>query len=106
MKIITPETNPTAWILSYAYPRKSNEPICMCPDLEELDKANIPEHHKTPVLEDVTHGLSGSKFFSKLDAINGFWSVHLDHESSLLTTFNTHLCHIPFSGDTFGLMMS
>ena len=34
--------------------------------------------------------LSGAKCFSKLDAKDGFWSIHLDEKSSYLTTFNMH----------------
>ena len=47
-------------------------------------------------------GLSGATCFSKLHAKDGFWSIHLDEDSSYLTTFNTHsgryrFLHMPFS---------
>ena len=45
------------------------------------------------------HKLSGTKFFSKLDAKNAYWSVKLDQESQLLATFNK-----PFGGYCFQRM--
>ena len=48
------------------------------------------EHYKAPTLDEITHKLSGAKVISKLDAKEGFWSIHLDTPSSHLTTFNTH----------------
>ena len=46
--------------------------------------------------------LSGATCFSKLNAKDGFWSIHLDEDSSYLTSFNTHhgryrFLHMPFS---------
>ena len=50
----------------------------------------IWEHYEDPNLDEITHKLNGVKVFSKLDAKDGFWSIHLDTPSSYLTTFNTH----------------
>ena len=47
------------------------------------------EHHHMPTRDDLVVDLSGSKYFSKLDANSAFWQIKLDYESSLLTTFNT-----------------
>ena len=48
-----------------------------------------------PILEDKLHELGQSCVFSKADLASGYWHVRLDHESSLLTTFQT--CHgLPF----------
>ena len=66
------------------------------------NKVIIREHYKAPTLEEISHKLAGATVFSKLDAKDGFWSVHLDNASSHLTTFNTHkgkyrFLRIPFS---------
>ena len=58
--------------------------------------AIIREHYKAPTLDEITHKLIGTKVFSKLDANDGFWSIHLDTPSSYLTTFNTHKDHYQF----------
>ena len=40
-------------------------------------------------MEDMLPKLSGARVFSKLDLSNAYWHVHLEKESSLLTTFQT-----------------
>ena len=60
------------------------------PGLRNLYKSIILEHYKAPSLSEICHHLTGATTFSKLDAKDGFWSVHLHEKSSYLTTFNTH----------------
>jgi len=47
------------------------------------------EHYTLPVLDDVLHELKDSHVFTKADLFAGYWDVVLDHESGLLTTFQT-----------------
>ena len=54
-------------------------------------------------MEELSHILSGAKFFSKLDTKNGYWSVKLDRESQLLTTFNSPFGRCCFQRMPFGL---
>ena len=104
--IITPVTEPTKWVSSLTYPRKSDGSICPCLDPCNLNKAIIHEHYKAPTLEEISHKLSGATVFSKLDAKDGFWSIHLDTPSSYLTTLNTHKGHYWYLCMPFGLKMS
>ena len=78
----------------------------MCLDPKGLSKVRIHEHYKYPTIEEITDTLAGSTTYSKLDAGNWFWSIHLTYKSSLLTTFNTHLGRYPFKCMTFRLKMS
>lgn len=52
------------------------------------------------------HKLSDAKYFSKLDAKNGYWLIKLDPESQLLTTFNSLFGRYCFQRMPFGLIMS
>ena len=104
--IITPVTEPTEWVSSLTYPHKADGSLCICLDSHDLNKAIIREHYKAPTLDEITHKLSGAKVFSKLDAKDGFWSIHLDTPSSFLTTFNTHKGCYQFLHMPFGLKMS
>ena len=88
--ITIPVTRPTEWVSSITYPTKPDGLHRICLDPHNLNKAVIREHYKTPTLEEIFHWLSGATVFSKLDAKDGFWSIHLDTPSSYLTTFNTH----------------
>ena len=104
--IITPVTEPTEWVSLLTYPRKSDGSICPCLDPCDLNKAIIREHYKAPTLEEISHKLSGATVFSKLDAKDGFWSIHLDTPSSYLTTFNMHKGCYWYLCMPFGLKMS
>ena len=55
----------------------------------ELNKALQRQHTSLPVLEDTLHDLGQSRVFSKVELKSGYWDVHLDRGSSLLTTFQT-----------------
>ena len=94
------------WVSSLTYPKKQDGSLCICLDPHDLNKAIIWEHYKAPTLDEITHKLSGAKVFSKLDAKDGFWSIHLDTPSSFLTTFNTHKGYYQFLCMPFGLKMS
>ena len=104
--IIAPVTEPTEWVSSLTYPCKADGSLCICLDPHYLNKAIIQEHYKAPNLDEITHKLSGAKVFSKLDVKDGFWSIHLDTPSSLLTAFNTHKGCYWFLHMPFGLKMS
>ena len=106
LNIITPVTIPTEWVSSITYPRKPDGTLCICLDPRDLNKAIIREHYKTPTLEEISHKLAGATVFSKLDAKDGFWSVHLHDTSSHLTTFNTHKGRYRFLRMPFGLKMA
>ena len=105
-QIITPATEPTEWVSSITYPCKPDGTLCICLDPKDLNKVIIREHYKAPTLEEISHKLAGATIFSKLDAKDGFWSVHLDTASSYLTTFNTHKGRYRFLCMPFGLKMS
>ena len=101
-----PVTEPTKWVSSLTYLRKSDGTIHPCLDPHYLNKAIIHEHYKAPTLEEISHKLSSTTVFSKLDAKDGFWSIHLDTPSSYLTTFNTHRGHYWYLYMSFGLKVS
>ena len=105
-KVIKRVTEPTEWVSSLAFSRKKDGSLRICLDPKDLNRAIKRCHHKTPTLEEITHKFTGAKHFSKLDAKNGYWSVKLDHESSLLTTFNSPFGRYCFTRMPFGLVMS
>ena len=80
---------PTCWVSSIVYSRKTSGKLRICLDPKDLTEAIKRPHYHTPTLEGITHKLAGSVMYSKLDARQGYWSVQLDEESKLLTTFNS-----------------
>lgn len=104
--VIERVTQPTDWVNSIAVSRKSNGQLRICLDPKDLNSQIKRCHHRTPTVEEITHKLSGATVFSKLDAKHGYWSVHLDQESSLLTTFNSPFGRYRYKRMPFGLAMS
>ena len=100
--IIQKVDEPTDWVNSIVYVRKSNGKLRVCLHRKDLIKNIMRCHHKTPTMEK----LSGAKFFSKLDAKNGYLSVKLDRESQLLITFISPFGRYCFKRMPFVLVMS
>ena len=92
--VITPIDQPTDWVSLITYIQKANSELHLCLDLHDLNRAICCNHHKMPTVEEVAHKFANSHYFTKLDACHGYWSIVLDEESSLLTTF-----YSPFGGN-------
>ncbi|XP_041379666.1 uncharacterized protein K02A2.6-like [Gigantopelta aegis] len=106
LSVITKVQEPTDWVSSIAFSRKSNGKLRVCLDPKDLNKAINRTFHKTPTLEEITHKFSEARVFSKLDAKHGYWSIVLDSESSYLTTFNSPFGRYRFLRLPFGLKVS
>ena len=89
-EIITEQVEPTPWVSSVTFPRKPNGEVRVCLDPSNLNKAIIREHHKPMTVEEIAHKLTRATVYTKADALKAFLQIHLMHEASLLTTFNSH----------------
>ena len=78
----------------------------LCLDLHDLNKAICPNHHEMPTVEEVTHEFANPCYFTKLNTHHGYWSIVLDEESSLFTTFNSPFGRYHFLCLPFGLVCS
>ena len=95
--INVPDEEPTDWVSSLTYSWKANGKLWVCLDPKDLNAAIGCDHFKTPTLEEITHKLAGSTYFSKLDGTSSYLFILLDNsESSLLMTFNTPLGRFRF----------
>ena len=99
--IITKQTEPSPWVSSLTYPKRANGKLRICLDPKDLNRTIICENYKA-----LTHVLTGTTRFSKVDSNKAFFGMHLTKEASLLTTFNTHLGRYRFLCVPFGLKMS
>ena len=87
--VIRPVTEHTDWCSSLTYVKKTDGSLRICIDPYRLNQALKRCPTKVPTLEELNPTFAQTKFFSKLDAKAGYWSVHLDEDSQLLTTFRT-----------------
>ena len=57
-------------------------------------------------VEEIAHELAGATVYTKADALKAFLQIHLTHEASLLTMFNSHRGRLRFLRMPFGAKMS
>ncbi|XP_061178377.1 uncharacterized protein K02A2.6-like [Saccostrea echinata] len=88
LNIIAQVSEPTPWVSTCLMVVKPNK-LRICIDPKDLNKALKRSYYPLPTIEEFLPQLTKAKVFSILDAKNGFWHVQMNHESSLLTTFNT-----------------
>ena len=104
--VIRRVTEHTDWCSSIVYSTKKDGSLRVCLDPRRLNQAIKRCPHKIPTLEEVNPKFTGAKFFTKLDAKAGYWSVPLDEQSQLLTTFRTPIGRYCFLRLPFGLSIS
>ena len=104
--VITHVDEPMDWVSSITYIQKANGELRLCLDPCDLNKAICHDHQKMPTVEEVTHQFAHSHFFTKLDAHHRYWSIVLDQDSSMLTTFNSPFGRYLFLQLPFGLVCS
>ena len=102
--VIKKVTYPTDWVNAAVVVEKPDKSLRVCIDPQDLNKAIKRPHHPMPTFDEAILKHSGAKFFTKLDARHGYWSLILDNESSHLTTFNTPYGRYMFKRMPFGLI--
>ncbi|CAI6364864.1 unnamed protein product [Macrosiphum euphorbiae] len=103
LKVIERIASPTSWVSSIVIVKKKNNKLRICLDPRNLNRAISRSHYPLPTFEAVKTQLSGTKFFSTLDANSGFWMIPLDEKSSELCTFNTPFGRYKFLRLPYGL---
>lgn len=81
----------TDWCSNVCFVTKSDNSLRVCLDPKKLNENLKRCPHKVPTTEELNPLFSGAKYFSKLDAKAGYWSLKLDESSQLLTTFRSPL---------------
>lgn len=106
LNIIQKVTEPTQWVSSLVVVEKPNGKLRVCLDPKDLNRAILRPHYPMKTLEDVLPQLSKARFFTKLDARSGYWTIKLSEASSYLTTFNTPFGRYRYLRLPFGLKSS
>lgn len=96
----------TDWCSSLAYGTKKDGSLRICLDPKKLNASLKRCPHKIPTVEELNPMFANAKMFSKLDAKAGYWSIHLDEESQLLTTLRTPFGRYCWRRLPFGLSVS
>ena len=103
MKIIKAVNEPTDWVNNLVLVEKPDGSLRICIDPKELNKAIKHPHYAHPTTGDILSQMSGTKYFTKLDASNAYWQIELGEESSKLLTFNSLFGHYQFLRMPYGI---
>ena len=87
MGVIEPVTEPTEWVSQLVVAEKPNGKLRVCLDPRDLNKAILRHHYQLPTAEELFSEMANAKYFTKLDASNGYWQIKVSDESSNLLTF-------------------
>ncbi|KAL8584671.1 hypothetical protein ACOMHN_002400 [Nucella lapillus] len=101
--IIEEVTKPTDWCAPMVPVLKPSGAVRICTDFRKLNQALKRERYMIPTTEDIFHKLKEAKFFSKLDATQGFHQIPLDLTTAELTTFITPCGRFYYKRLPFGI---
>lgn len=99
--VIERQTEPTEWVNSMTVVNKGSK-IRICIDPRDLNSAIQREHFPLKTVEDVIENMSKAKFFTKLDAVSGFWLIQLDEQAPDYARSIHHLGYNRFKWMPFG----
>lgn len=95
---------PTDWVNSMVCVKKKNGDLRICMDPKDLNENIKREHYQIPKREEITSEMAGARYFSKLDASQGFWQLKLEESSTKYCTFNTPFGRYCFLRLPFGII--
>ena len=78
--------------------------IRMCTDYRQLNRVTIPDKFPIPNLADSIFGLHGTKIFTRLNLVRGYYQLPVDTNSCQYTAFSTPRNHWQFKCLSFGLL--
>ena len=85
---------PTDWVSSMVIVHKPDGAVRVFIDPFHLNKAIKRQHYPMNIIEEITAKLAGAKFFTKLDAVLGFWYMPKNYSS-------LYFCHQLIHADIF-----
>lgn len=76
--VIENVNEPTSWVYNLVLVTKQNGDLRICLDPVFSNQAIKREHFYIPSFDEIASKIHGAKYFSVLDASNGFWQIKLD----------------------------
>ena len=99
--IISPSTSPHNTPIHLA--KKKGGEYRFCLDFRQLNSITTKDKFPLPRIDETIDYLYGSKFFSTLDLISGYWQIEIDEQDKPKTAFSTEDGHYQFNRMPFGL---
>lgn len=101
LDIIEPSSSP--WSSPVVPIRKKDGSIRLCVDYRRLNQQTKPDRSPIPSLSESVYGLYGTKYFTSLDLVRGYYQVPLEETSRECTAFSTSRSQYQFKRLSFGL---
>jgi hypothetical protein len=73
-----------------------------CVDFRALNAVTQFDAYKLPVLDEMISTLNGSKYFTTLDCLSGFWQINIAEQDKMKTAFSTPFGQYQFQRTPFG----
>eukprot|EP00731_Ephydatia_muelleri_P034765 Em0075g18a len=86
-EIVQPSSSP--WASPVVIATKKDGSLCFCVDYRKLNSITRKDAYPLPRIDDSLDALNGSKWFSTLDLICGYWQVEMDENDRQKTAFCT-----------------
>ena len=99
--VISPSSSP--WASPIVLVKKKDGRTRFCVDYRKLNHLTRKDAYPLPRIDDTLNTLAGSKWFSTLDLISGYWQVELDQQTREKTAFCTPEGLFEFNVMPFGL---
>lgn len=74
--IIQPSTSP--WASPIILVKKKDETDRLVVDFGRLKSVTLKDSYPLPRIEDALDAVNGTKYFSYMDLMNGFWQVEME----------------------------
>lgn len=103
LDVIKKADKPTEWVLPLVIVEKPNKDLRICMDPMDLNQCIKREHYHLPHKSEILSEMAGAKFFSKMDAAQGFYQCKLDEQSSQLCTVATPFGRYSFKRLPYGI---
>ena len=99
--IIQPSTSP--WVSPIVLVHKKDGTLRFCVDYRKLNGLTRKDAYPLPRIDDALDTLAGSKWFTTLDLISGYWQVEVNNQDLEKTAFCTPDGLFEFNVMPFGL---
>ena len=101
--VLVKAERPTDWVLPLVIVEKPNGDLRLCLDPMDLNEYTRREHCHLPHRSEILSEMAHARYFTKMDASQGFYQIQLDEESTQLCTVATPFGRYSFKRLPYGI---